>query len=363
MKKTIFPGLLLLVAILLSACGAAPRAAESPAEPLLPAIETQPPLPTAAPIEPAPELIPGGFPSAAFAAREALAGLLGVSAETIEIRNVEPAEWPDGCLGLAGPDEMCTMAIVPGYRITLVSGASQYVYRTDERGASLRREVGVFFAAPGERVRPLAAWQNPECTESASLSPEGLSFGACGGPYSVWPWAGGVLPAAMLHFLETFAPFEAETPAGKILFNGAGAEMASPAQQRAIAEWMKIQFLVAQSGRPEADWGLALTYSRQGGFAGFCDEMKVYLDGAVLLSSCKNVDVDYRLDAGQLEQLYAWYDGLAKIDYSYTDPGTADAMSTTLAMPAQGDTTADEAAVNEILAFCAALIQQARSTP
>lgn len=363
MKKTIFPGLLLLVAILLSACGAAPQAAEAPAEPLLPAIETQAPLPTATPIEPAPEPIPGGFPSAAFAAREALAELLGISAETIEIRNIEPAEWPDGCLGLAGPDEMCTMAIVPGYRITLVSDASQYVYRTDERGASLRREVGVFFAAPGEAVRPLATWQNPECTEAASLSPEGLSFGACGGPYIIFPWAEGVLPATMLEFLETFAPFEAETPAGKILFKGTGTETAALAEQRAIAEWMKIQALVAQSGRPQADWGLALTYSRQGGFAGFCDEMKVYLDGSVLLSSCKNVDIDYRLDAEQLEQLYAWYDGLATIDYSYTDPGTADAMSIKLAMPAQGVQAADEAAINEILAFCAALIQQARSNP
>lgn len=361
MKKTIFPGLLLLVAILLFACGAAPQAAESPAESLLPAIETQAPLPTATPIEPAPQPIPGGFPSAAFAAREALAELLGVSVETIEIRNVEPAEWPDGCLGLALPDEMCTMAIVPGYRVTLVSGTSQYVYRTDERGASLRREVGVSFAAPGEEVRPLAAWQNPECTETANLLSEGFSYGACGGPYLVFPWPEGAVPAAMLEFIETFAPFEAETPAGKILFKGTGTETAAPAEQRAIAEWMKIQALAAQSGRPQADWGLALTYSRQGGFAGFCDEMKVYLDGSVLLSSCKNVDVDYRLDAEQLEQLYAWYDGLATIDYSYADPGTADAMSTKLAMPAQGARTADEATVNEILAFCAALIQQVRA--
>lgn len=363
MKKTIFLGLLLLAAILLAACAAAPQSSEPSAEPFLPPIETQGSLPTATPIEPTPEPIPGGFPSAAFAAREALAELLGVSAETIEIRNVEPAEWPDGCLGLAGPDEMCTMAIVPGYRITLVSGASQYVYRTDERGASLRREVGVFFAAPGEAVRPLVAWQNPECTEAASLSLEGLLFGACGGPYVVSPWAEGVLPVAMLEFIETFAPFEAETPAGKLTFNGIGTETAAPAEQRAIAEWMKIQFLAAQSGRTEADWGLALTYSRQGGFAGFCDEMKVYLDGTVLLSSCKNVDIDFRLDAEQLEQLYTWYDGLEKIDYSYTDPGVADAMSTTLAMPAQGDKTIDEAAVNELLAFCAALIQQARFTP
>ncbi len=361
MKKITFPTLLLLASILLTACASFSQTVEP--ELFLPPIQTQSPLPTATPIEPTPEPIPGGFPSAAFAAREALAELLGISAETIEIRNVKPAEWPDGCLGLAGPDEMCTMAIVPGYRVTLVSGASQYIYRTDERGTSLRRELGVSFAVPGEAVRPLVVWQNPECTEAAILMPEGLSFGACFGLQSVSSWPDGAIPATMRKFLETFAPFEVETPTGKVIFNGSGTEVAAPAEQRAIAEWMKIQFLAAKSGRAEADWGLALAYSRQGGFAGFCDEIKVYLDGTVFLSSCKDVDVDYRLEAGQLEQLYAWYDGLAKIDYSYTDPAAADAMSTKLTMPAQGSQAADEAAVNQILAFCAALIQQARSMP
>lgn len=363
MKKINFPGLLLLVSLLLAACAAAPQAVELPPEPLIPAMQTQTPLPTAVPLEPAPEPTPGEFPPAALAARQALAELLGMSAETIEIRRVEPVEWPDGCLGLAGPDEMCTMAIVPGYRVSLVSGASQYIYRTDERGSSLRREAGVSFVVPGAETQSLITWQNPECTEEANLLPEGLSLGACGGPYIVSAWADGAIPAAMLAFLDSFAPFEAETPAGKLVFNGLGTNVATPSEQRAIAEWMKIQFLAAQSGRPQANWGLALTYSRQGGFAGFCDEMKVYLDGSALLSSCKDVDVDFRLTAEQLEQLYAWYDSLAKIDYSYTDPGTADAMSTKLAMPAQGDKAAGEAVTNEILAFCAELVRQGRSIP
>lgn len=357
MKKISFAGFLLLASILLAACAPIPQVSEL--EPLLPFIEKQTPLPTATPLEPTPV----GFPPAAFAARNALAELLGARAETIEIRDIEPVDWPDGCLGLAGPDEMCSQAIVPGYRIRLVSGAAQYIYRADERGLSLRREMDLSFAAPGEQPPPLATWQNPECAEEASLLPEGLSFGACGGPYALSPWADGEIPGLMRDFLDEFEPFEAETPAGKLVFNGFGDAAASPAEQRAIAEWMKIRFLAAQSGHPQADWGLALAFSRQGGFAGFCDEMKIYLDGSVLLSSCKNVDVDYRLDAEQLEQLHAWYDGLAKIDYSYTDPGVADAMSTKLTMPAQGGKAADNDVVDEILAFCAALIQQARSTP
>lgn len=367
MNKIKFPAFLLLAFTLLSACAPAPQ----PSELLIPPIERQAPLPTATSLEPTPELsgltndgsFPGGFPSAAFAAREALAEQLGISAETIEIRTVEPAQWPDGCLGLAGPGEMCTMAIVPGYRITLAAGETGYVYRTDERGTSLRREMDapltVFFIP--EQL--LAAWHNPECTESAALTPEGISFGACRGPSIASPWPEGGLPAVLLHFLETFAPFEAETPIGKLTFNGSGTQIAAPAEQRAIAEWMKIQFLAAQSGRAEADWGLALTYRRQGGFAGFCDEMKIHLDGSVLLSSCKNVDMDYRLDAEQLEQLYAWFDNLEAIEYDYTDAAVTDALSIALTMPAQGNKEVDQTVTDEILAFCAALIQQTRSEP
>jgi len=369
MKKTMFPALLLFLSILLGACAAVPQAVEAPAEPLIPSIEKQTPLPTATPREPTPGPtdsanggpIPGGFPPAALAAREALAELLGAYAESIEIQDIEFATWPDGCLGLPGPGESCTEAMVPGYRVTLLSGTSQYIYRTNERGTSLRREAGVSFAAPSEEARPLAIWQNLECTEEANLLLEGLSFGACGGPYTVLPWADDMIPAVMLEFLDTFASFEAETLAGKIIFNGIGTTIATPAEQRVIAEWMKIQFLAAQSGRPQADWGLALTYSRQGGFAGFCDEMTISLDGSVLLSSCKDVDVDFRLNVEQLEKLYAWYDGLGQIDYAYTDPAVADAMSTKLTIFAQGGKVAEEAAVNEILAFCAELVRQARA--
>lgn len=360
MKKATFSGLLMLAFGLLSACAAAPQSSEPVVEPLLPSFERQTAAPTAAPSEPAPT----EFPSAALAARNALAELLGVKAEEIEIRSLEPVQWPDGCLGLAGPDEMCTMAIVPGYRITLISRETEYIYRTNESGTSLRRETAALRFSLGEgneETQFLAAWQNSECTEQALILPEGLSVGACEGSHTLQEWENGEIPPAMADFLARFGPFRAETPAGTVIFAGTGAQIASPAEQRAIAEWLKIRFLAAQSGRPQADWGLALTYTREGGFAGFCDTLKIYLDGSVLLSSCKDVDVDLRLNAEQLEQLYAWYDNLEKMDYAYTDPGVADAMSTKLTMPAQGQKAAGTDVINEILVFCADLLRQGRA--
>jgi len=367
MKKNTLPVLLLLASILLGACAATPEPPQA-----LPALNLETPLPTATLLVPAtatedlmtPEPMPGAVPQAAFAARAALAEMLGVNADHIEIRNIEPNVWPDGCLGLGGPAENCLQAIVSGYRITLAAGVDEYIFRANESGSMLRREMTPLRFSPadtGEETRLSVTWQNPDCTEEANLLPEGLSYGACGGPYTLSPWSNGATPGVMLEFLDTFAPFEAATPAGKLVFNGTGATSPTPAEQRAIAEWMKIQFLAAQSGRPQADWGLALVYSRQGGFAGFCDEMKIYLDGSVLLSSCKDVTLDVRLDAEQLSQLYAWYDSLEEIDATSTDPALADAMTTKLVMPAQGNRTVNEEITNEILAFCAELVNRARA--
>jgi hypothetical protein len=39
--------------------------------------------------------------------------------------------WPDGCLGLGGPDVICTQALVDGYRAVFEVRGRRVVYRTD----------------------------------------------------------------------------------------------------------------------------------------------------------------------------------------------------------------------------------------
>ena len=39
--------------------------------------------------------------------------------------------WPDGCLGLGGPDVICTQALVDGYRAIFEIRGRRVVYRTD----------------------------------------------------------------------------------------------------------------------------------------------------------------------------------------------------------------------------------------
>lgn len=46
--------------------------------------------------------------------------------------------WPDGCLGLAEPDEFCTQVLVAGWQVTVQSGERVFVYRTDESGSIVK---------------------------------------------------------------------------------------------------------------------------------------------------------------------------------------------------------------------------------
>ncbi len=75
--------------------------------------------------------------------RSLLAEQLRVAPEAINLIEVSPAEWPDGCLGLASPDEMCIQVITPGYRLLIEVNGNPLEVRTDQNGNQVRinREI------------------------------------------------------------------------------------------------------------------------------------------------------------------------------------------------------------------------------
>ena len=77
---------------------------------------------------------------AARSARDVLAARLNVDASSVTIVDVEEKEWPDGCLGLPRPNQFCTQALVPGYRVTLSANGTVYYYRTNAAGTVVRSE-------------------------------------------------------------------------------------------------------------------------------------------------------------------------------------------------------------------------------
>ncbi len=357
------PYLLLALALLLSACGpggtASPDATARPMpEPvLLTPAPTQPPPATdstAGALTPS----PGKDLPAVAAAIEELAGDLGVPDDRVILVDVQPAEWPNSCLGLAGPGETCADVITPGYRVLLRVGVSDYEFHTNSDGTSIRRIQRLVPELPGGETRPLLAWEGPDC-EQFTVTLQSASYGECGRPLTN---SSDVTPSAAekaAQWSKSYAAFEADTPAGTIRFDGSGPLVAASSEQRMMAEWARMNYETAQSGRTGAAWGLAFAWRREGGFAGFCDDVAVSLAGYAVVGNCKGLNMTLPLTASQLQQIYDWYDNNSQIEYSHTDPAVADAMTITLSMPGVGSAPAGDETIQAINEFCANLIAQA----
>jgi hypothetical protein len=77
------------------------------------------------------------------AVRQDLSKRTSIPADQFQVREASQQTWPDGCLGLAQPDEMCLQALVEGWRIVISYRDRTWAYRTDSRGRTIRLEMGI----------------------------------------------------------------------------------------------------------------------------------------------------------------------------------------------------------------------------
>lgn len=265
-------------------------------------------------------------------ALRALATQLKIDPTTVTITSSEPAQWPDACLGIQAMDEACAAMVVPGYRIMLEAGGQSYEYRSNEDGSTL-------VAVP----RLSLTWQEEGQCRQADLGYErGVSYGSCGGAMTSSPFAQQAQVQELAGFGRLFASLKAETPVGKLTFFGGGEQAMSPVEQRRMAEWARVAVEEVGGGSV----GPVITWRREGGLAGFCDDLTVSTGGDVVAMSCKGpqpAEVGrYRLAPDELEQLYTWVDTLKSFGFEQTDAATADAMTVRLAFSGQGTTDATQ---------------------
>ena len=311
------------------------------------------------PIEPGPALRGG-----VLAARQLLAQQLHVDLDQVKAVAYEPTEFPDSCLGLALPGVMCAQVITPGYVVTLEAEGQKYVFHTDDNGTNVR-----LAEAPPVNVNDAAiVWQHEENTgcQTATIGPDTVAFGVCGGPQAPGKFAGDVRAQAFANYVSTYASFGAMTPAGQITFTGKGSTQATPAEQRMIAEFARLAALEAAGGRSGAAYGLILAWHREGGIAGFCDDLTVYVTGDVFATSCRGNQPSElgrgRLNAAQLAQAFEWVDRLKSFEGEQSDakpgePMPADGMLTRLifagngaAEPTESDKTMIQALASDLFA-------------
>ncbi len=83
---------------------------------------------------------PTPLPEVEEAALMAVSDETGIAVEDMEAVDVERSEWPDACLGLGEPDEVCAQVITPGWQVTILAEGEEYVVRTDDFGEEVRIE-------------------------------------------------------------------------------------------------------------------------------------------------------------------------------------------------------------------------------
>jgi hypothetical protein len=306
---------LTLFALLVAAC--ANPAAQAPTA-------TPAPSPTDVPPTPISEndLLARG------AAMDALAKALGAPMNQITFVSLEEVEWPDSCLGIVYIDALCAAVVTPGYRIVLEADGTQYVYHTDADGttalAAKTDGLGVDDALQRAAREALARALGIEFTSIVVVSAEQVE------------WPDSCLGVAR----PGLACLEVITPGVSLTLKANG---------------MSYDYHTNADGGVILPATTALTWHREGGIAGFCDDLVIYLAGEVHASSCAGAATSGQLTPDELAQLRQWLTTFGPLSLSHKDPAVADAMTILLTLNGAGSEIAAEADRQTLMAWAQAV--------
>lgn len=295
--------------------------------------------------------------------RQVLTQQLQADVMTVEVVAAVQEEWSDACLGAGRANESCAQVQTPGYQITLAVDGKEYRYHTNADGSDFRL---VEAPAPAIGTRVLT-WTNDNERGCQTLEAgiDGVAFGPCFSTLLGAPYSFDTRQSDLTAFANAYQSFTVATVAGAVDFVGNGDKVATAAEQRMIAEWARLVALEAQGGRSSASWGLVFAWHREGGIAGFCDDVTVYVSGDAYVTSCKGDQPQelgrLRLSSNQLQVIYDWVDTLQPFEVEQSDPATADAMTTRMVFSGAGNAVADETTYRAISDLALALIFQATS--
>lgn len=74
------------------------------------------------------------------AIRQDLSSRTDLKGDKFTLKQSSPQTWSDGCLGLGSKDELCTQALVNGWRVVMEYQDQTWVYRSDDTGLTVRLE-------------------------------------------------------------------------------------------------------------------------------------------------------------------------------------------------------------------------------
>lgn len=286
--------LVLVLILILSACASAANPTQ---QSLFPVDDEQ--------ITPTPQI---DLTPAEQAAISHLSATLNLPANQISVVSTEAVEWPDGCLGVQQPGVMCTEAIVPGYKIILQAGDEQYELHTNKSGSQIAQVGETSLGAVEETVAAqLASNLGLDVDDIVVVSSKDVEF-----------------PDSCL---------------GVAVWDEMCAQVVSPGKIIVLkANGLEFEYHTSQDGRRVQPATLALTWTRDGGIAGFCDQLTVFLSGEVYGSNCRSQQPEATmktfgdlLSATEQKQFFAWTKEYSQVSLDISDPVmAADRMVVTL---------------------------------
>ncbi|MFZ5884239.1 MAG: hypothetical protein ACOYYI_10710 [Chloroflexota bacterium] len=323
---------LLILAVLLSAC--APAVTDQP-EPPAAASYPNPSYPNPSYPNPADDSAADLTP-AQQAALALLSQTLNLPVAQLTLVSTEAVTWSNGCLDVERPGTMCTQAVVEGYRIILEADGREYEVRTNETGSMAVIASGMDAGLPIESllIRQLAENLGLKEADVSVVSNEAVEF--------------------------------PDTCLGVAMQDVMCAQVITPGRIVVLeADGVQYEYHVSDDGRLIQPATLALTWSRDGGIAGFCDRLTVFLSGEVYGSSCKSTTegkmstIAALLSRDEMSQFQAWLSEYGSLTLDASDPvGVSDRMSLTLTLYGRGSATPLKNDETELFTWAQALYQK-----
>jgi len=286
------------------------------------------------------------------AAIAALTNQYQIDSNAVSFVEKQPVEWPDSCLGVDQPGIMCAMLVVDGYQIMLSISQETYEVHTNMDGSQT-----VLVPGPIPSTSGISYTKMGENTCQTFIFSENLevSFGPCGSdldPFNVEDY---VRANELAHYISTFQSFTVNTADGFLNFKGTGSQQPSLSERQSILKWAQLTFNELQTGTEftyDMNDGLILSWHREGGLAGVCNDLSIYDTGKVIATDCKHdasilVGEDW-LNKDQLAKMFLWEENLALFEYAPQTDATADAVQIYLNFNGNGDivTESDQQAVS-----------------
>jgi hypothetical protein len=281
-----------------------------------PVLDTPTSVPTHIPVDQTP---------AQRAAIAQLAKGLGIPESQISVVSSEAVVWPNGCMGVQRLGVMCTMNQVPGFRITLEANHVAYEVHTNRDGSIVAPEQPAPAPTAAEKVAVHQLASNLGIADSAVK----------------------VVSTAMVEWPDSCL--------GVAQQGVMCAQMVTPGYLVTLeADGRQYDYHTNGDASEVMPGSLAMDWAQNGGIAGLCQNVTVYLSGEIYGQDC-HPGGDSRmgvLTAAQRTQLYAWYDKLANTTIDLSDPkGAADAMTRTADLFSSGPQPATDADKKAIFDF------------